>query len=56
MERVSWKDKKTNIEVLPLVKEARSMLSVISRRKKDCIRHSESTKSVEGCDGGEDGG
>jgi len=31
MEQVSWKNKKTNIEVLAFVKEERSMLSTITR-------------------------
>jgi len=39
MERVSWKDKKINIEVLALVKDERSMLSTITRRKKNWMGH-----------------
>jgi len=39
MERVSWKDEKINIEVLSLAKEERSILSTITRRKKNWIGH-----------------
>jgi len=44
--------------VLALVKEERSMLSTITRRKKEKLdmTYSGRTKSVKGCDGEEDGG
>ena len=39
MERVSWKDKKTNDGVLYLVGEGRSIIQTIVRRKKNWIGH-----------------
>ena len=39
MARVSWKDKKTNEEVLQMVNERRSLLQTILERKKNWIGH-----------------
>ena len=39
MERVSWKDKKSNEQVLHDVGEERSMLKAIVKRKKNWIGH-----------------
>ena len=39
MERVSWKDKKTNEEVLKQVDEERSIIAAITQRKKKWIGH-----------------
>ena len=39
MERVSWKDKKTNEEVLKEVKEERCIIETILKRKKNWIGH-----------------
>jgi len=39
MERVSWKDKKTNEEVLNAVGEQRSIIETIIRRKKNWMGH-----------------
>src|SRR6218665_3210515 len=37
MERISWRDLKTNEEVLQMVQEERSLMDVIWRRKKNWI-------------------
>ena len=39
MERVNWKDKKSNEEVLKLVGERRSLLTTVVMRKKNWIGH-----------------
>ena len=39
MEKVSWKDKKTNEEVLTTVGEERSLIRVIRNRKRNWIGH-----------------
>ena len=39
MARVSWKDKKTNEEVLQMVEESRRLLQTILERKKNWIGH-----------------
>ena len=39
MERVSWKDRKTNEEVLDMVGEKRSIVETIVKRKKNWIGH-----------------
>ena len=39
MERICWKDKKTNEEVLSIVGENRCFLDVIFKRKKNWIDH-----------------
>ena len=39
MERVSWKDRKTNEEVLDMVGEKRSIVETITKRKKNWIGH-----------------
>ena len=55
MEKVSWKDKKTNEEVLTTVGEERSLIRVKRNRKKNCIGHILRTSGlmrdvIEGCD------
>jgi len=39
MEKTSWRDMKTNEEVLQLVQEKRSLMNLIWRRKKNWIGH-----------------
>src|SRR6218665_935966 len=39
MEKISWRDMKTNEEVLQMVQEERSLIDVIWRRKKNWIGH-----------------
>jgi len=39
MQKVSWKDKKTNEEILSLVDEERCLMKTIIKRKKDWIGH-----------------
>src|SRR5580692_7727433 len=39
MQKVSWKDKKTNEEILSLVGEERCLMKTIIKRKKDWIGH-----------------
>src|SRR6218665_2342472 len=39
MEKISWRDMKTNEEVLQIVQEERSLMEVIWRRKKNWISH-----------------
>src|SRR6218665_2837020 len=39
MEKISWKEMKTNEEVLQMVQEERSLMDVIWRRKKNWIGH-----------------
>jgi len=39
MENISWRDMKTNEEVLQLVQEKRSLTDLIWRRKKNWIGH-----------------
>ena len=39
MEKISWKDKKTNVEVLDLVREERNLVDTILKRKKNWIGH-----------------
>ena len=39
MEKVSWKDKKTNEEVLNSVGEERSFVGIVLKRKKNWIGH-----------------
>src|SRR6218665_2618679 len=39
MEKISWRDMKTNEEVLQMVQEERSFMDVIWRRKKNWIGH-----------------
>src|SRR6218665_1650759 len=39
MEKISWRDKKTNEEVLKMVQEERSLMDVIWRRKKNWVGH-----------------
>ncbi len=39
MEKISWKDKKTNVEVLDLVCEERNLVDTILKRKKNWIGH-----------------
>jgi len=39
MEKISWRDMKTNEEVLQMVQEERSLMDVIWRRKKNWIGH-----------------
>ena len=39
MEKVSWRDKKTNEKVLQLVQEKRGLMDLIWRRKKNWIGH-----------------
>src|SRR5580692_4951510 len=39
MQKVSWKDKKTNEEILSLVGEERCLMKTIIKRKKDWIVH-----------------
>src|SRR6218665_2426689 len=39
MEKISWRDTKTNEEVLQMVQEERSLMDVILRRKENRIGH-----------------
>ena len=39
MEKINWRDMKTNEEVLQMVQEERSLMDVIWRRKKTWIGH-----------------
>jgi len=39
MEKISWRDMKTNEEVLQTVQEERSLMGVIRRRTKNWISH-----------------
>src|SRR5580698_4617377 len=39
MQKVSWKDKKTNEEILSLVVQERCLMKTIIKRKKDWIGH-----------------
>jgi len=39
MERVSWKDRRTNEEILNMIGEKRSMVETIVKRKKNWIGH-----------------
>ena len=39
MEKISWRDMKTNEEVLQMVQAERSLMEVIRRRKKNWIGH-----------------
>ena len=52
MEKVSWKDKKSNEEVLKAVGERRSLIKTIRKRKKNWIGHADTEDSGinEGCD------
>jgi len=56
MEKISWRDMKTNEEVLQIVQEERSLMDVIWRRKKNWIGHilRGERKPAEGGDTGSD--
>jgi len=46
MEKISWRDLKTNEEVLQMVQEERSLMDVIWRRKKNWISHTLRSESL----------
>ena len=46
MEKISWRDMKTNEEVLQMVQEERCLMEVILRRKKNWIGHIVRGKSL----------
>ena len=48
MEKISWRDMKTNEEVLQMVQEERGLMDVIWRRKKTWIGHTLRGESLMG--------